>query len=244
MPLIGTPVMIMTNRPAALLRNGFSIFPCKGKVPMTKHGVKDASNDLTVVMDWLNRLHPTHWAVACGEPSGIVVVDVDVKEQPLLTTMRELFELGIPDNNVVSTPSGGLHLYCQYMPGLSNKVRLLGKPVDIRTDGGYVIACGPGYNLLKWDGHLADVPNWVVTACKPKPITYVSTGEPCSNPLIMAECMRKVGEGGRNHQLFQLACWCLRENGDLTALAQAASEQGLPNWEIKRTINSARRAQS
>jgi len=231
-------------RPADLLKAGFQIFPCKGKVPMTKHGVKDASDDPDVVMAWQTRLQPTHWAVACGKASGIVVIDVDVGEEPLLATLRKLYELGFLDNNVVSTPSGGLHVYCEYWPGLKNKVRLLKMPVDIRTDGGYVIASGPGYRVLDWDGNFGMVPEWIIEACKPKQVSISQRAAAAvirpGDAGVMAREMLKVGEGSRNHQLFRLACWAIRDGGDLNALASAAAQTGLPQWEINMTINSAR----
>ena len=230
------------SRPAQLLHDGFAIFPCHGKVPITKNGVKDATTDFNEVYAWI-RLNPNStWGVACGERSDIVVLDVDVCDRPIGQTLCDLYGRGMPDTNVVRTPSGGLHFYCKYQPGLKNKVRLSGLPLDIRTDGGYVIAYGPGYERVRWDAKFQPVPEWVVDLCKPKPISVRAAPKPVSGDgTIMAKRMLNAAEGSRNHSLFSLACWAYRDGGNIQALAQAAEQVGLPQWEIRRTLESARR---
>ena len=228
------------TRPADLLHSGFAIFPCSGKVPLTEHGVNDATKSFDEVFAWI-RLSPNcNWGIACGEQSGITVVDVDTSDVPISQTLRDLYKLGVPDGNVVRTPSGGLHLYTRHRAGLSNKVRLLGKPVDIRTTGGYVIGVGPGYDRITWNNKFEECPEWIVEACRPKPIVHRDVVL-SKNPQIMARLMREASEGERNHKLFKLACWAVRDGGDLNSLQQAALDVGLPHYEVERTINSARR---
>lgn len=61
---------------------GWHIFPCKPlqKVPATLHGVKDATTDPDKIRAWWNRWPEANIGLACGEASGVYVVDVDVDE--------------------------------------------------------------------------------------------------------------------------------------------------------------------
>ena len=54
------------------------MFPCKGKVPLTGNGCKDATTDTEKLLAW-ERLWPdANWAIATGSASDrLLVVDVD-----------------------------------------------------------------------------------------------------------------------------------------------------------------------
>ena len=245
MRLISTNTLTMKSRPAELLHSGFAIFPCHKKIPVTKHGVKDATTSFDEVFAWI-RIYPNaFWGIACGERSGIVVLDVDLSDVPMAKTLAELGRKGMPGQNVVRTPSGGYHFYCAWQPGLRNKVRLGGLPLDIRTDGGDVIGHGKGYDRVRWTGKFEPVPDWVVEECKPKPISVRAAPKPVSGDGTMqANLMMRAREGERNHKLFSLACWAFDSGGDLDALADAAKRVGLSDFEIRRTLDSARRQTS
>lgn len=54
---------------------------CKpGKHPLTKNGVKDATLDPSAIREWWSRWPQANIGIACGEKSGIFVLDVDMKE--------------------------------------------------------------------------------------------------------------------------------------------------------------------
>lgn len=70
-------------------------------------------------------------AIVTGKLSNLSVVDVDVHKGGKTD--------GLPPTLVSKTQSGGWHYYYRYLPGLPNKADI--KPgVDIRSEGGYVIA--------------------------------------------------------------------------------------------------------
>ena len=50
-----------------------------GKHPRTKHGLKDASDDIDTISYWNSEFPRANWAVRTGIESQILVVDVDVK---------------------------------------------------------------------------------------------------------------------------------------------------------------------
>lgn len=71
-------------------------------------------------------------AVITGAISGLVVVDIDFKNGA-----EDICKDIIAPK--VRTPSGGLHYYFAYEEGIKNSVGIV-KGVDIRADGGYVVA--------------------------------------------------------------------------------------------------------
>ncbi|KKK61234.1 hypothetical protein LCGC14_3016340, partial [marine sediment metagenome] len=59
---------------------GWKILPIvpKQKVPLTAHGVKDATDHPDTIRAWWEHWPDANIAVACGRASGVYVVDVDV----------------------------------------------------------------------------------------------------------------------------------------------------------------------
>ena len=62
---------------------GWHIHPLvpRQKVPITTHGVKDATTDEKQIRAWWKKWPDANIAVACGEKSRIYVVDVDKSEK-------------------------------------------------------------------------------------------------------------------------------------------------------------------
>lgn len=75
--------------------------------------------------------------IVTGQISGITVIDFDVKSGGLET----LKTLKMPVTVIVKTGSGGFHYYYKYSPLHKNGTGIM-KGVDIRNDGGEVVAPG------------------------------------------------------------------------------------------------------
>jgi putative DNA primase/helicase len=170
----------MSNLGTALscaLERGWRIFPCqwrgKGrKTPLTPRGCLDASNDPDHIIEWWTRWPDALIGLATGTPSGVVVLDVDVKHPPIngFETLDELGFAILPDGPMAHTESGGLHLYFDSGPhDIRNTQgatgRGIGRGLDWRGTGGYVIVPSPKSGYW-WDPHqnfdtvpLAPVPN-------------------------------------------------------------------------------------
>lgn len=223
------------------------------KRPASAHGCKDATRDKSVVSRW-----PTdcNIGIASGHPFAdgqLLVFDADTKQGEQLLRWYGL----VP--TVVTRK--GWHAYTIAPSGMqfSNKVRAL-SGVDIRTMGGYLLA--PGSVV---EGHRYAFVGPVQTApasllCKvekqePLPVVRVEPryGEPTRKGLgalkKVARDLASVGPGARNQTLFNDTCWLYRlalegevsmtdVDGFVTA---AASGLGLPQWEIRRTLASARK---
>ena len=125
-----------------------------GKHPLTAHGVKDADLGEKTIRTWWTNYPKANIGIATGAASGIVVLDVDPRHGGT-DSMHELKNhFGkLPDGPRVHTGGGGVHVYFSY-PGtaLKNKVGLFAG-VDVRADGGYVLAPGSNHKsgeIYRW----------------------------------------------------------------------------------------------
>lgn len=114
---------------------------CKGKHPRTPNGVKGASKDPGTVRGWWQKWPGANIGVACGEASGLVVLDVDKDHGGAATIQRLQGDLGeLPRGPIAETGGGGWHCLFKH-PGhpVPNRVGR-GAGLDVRADGGYVVA--------------------------------------------------------------------------------------------------------
>jgi putative DNA primase/helicase len=160
------------------------VFPVSvEKWPLTEHGLLDATRDPEIIAAWRRRWPKALFAIATGEPSGVVALDIDMG--PGVNGFDALeYDIGIsthPETPTAHTPAGGCHLLFKW-PGRFVKTIAgkLGTGLDIRGDGGsLILPPGPGRS---WDPHLgpktplADMPDWMVLA-EPEP-TIVSAAAP------------------------------------------------------------------
>jgi hypothetical protein len=142
------------------------------KIPAVRDWEHQASTCPERIRDlWTARLQrygrhvraPFNVGIACG-PSGLVVMDLDLAKPDqdrtgwpqqwlsraitsgadVLTTLADRAEHIIPDTYAVATASGGRHLYFTAPNGvrLRNSAGHLGPMIDVRGEGGYVVAAG------------------------------------------------------------------------------------------------------
>lgn len=134
------------------MTKGFSVIPVgSDKRPLINwREFQDRIADMDEIEAWFKKWPDAGIGIVTGAISGITVVDIDVKETPHMKPED------FPETYTVTTPSGGSHLYYEYQTGIKNVARgydhLPG--VDIRNDGGYVVAPpSHGYEIVqgaKW----------------------------------------------------------------------------------------------
>jgi len=194
---------------------GLEIFPCNSnkKSPLTKHGFKDASADEQVINNWWNKHPDANIGLPTGKVNNLVVVDVDVKNDAGgIDSLKQLQdECGKFDTRVVHTPSGGLHFYFSYPQGVDTiKNRTNMKPgIDIRADGGYVIAPGSSidgnyYNFKDKDKEIAELPRKLFEMLI-NDKNSINTDFDMEKEVSAGEVMFGVEQGSRNHSVFRLA---------------------------------------
>lgn len=122
-----------------LAARGFSIFPADAlKKPLVKWRTA-ATTDPEQIRRWWDEHPGAIPALPCGEMNGVAVLDLDRHEvdKDGVAAMAD-----VEATFTVETPSGGRHLYYQHVSGLSNAASHLPPGVDVRGEGGYVIAPG------------------------------------------------------------------------------------------------------
>jgi putative DNA primase/helicase len=249
-----------------LVQFGWRVFPLGPglkipAVPASKggRGCLDATDDEEQLAAWHRAYPSANVGLACGDASGIIVVDFDPRNGSddtvkFLASRKQFF----PPTVEVRTWSGGRHLYYRWEPEIKNSKSKRGRGIDIKTTGGYVVA-PPSWirdpetkkeGRYEWvrsplGPELPRLPRWAVEALKVKPqvpvlhkkTNYDGDLEPV---LKYIEC---APQGQRNNILFWGACRAAEsgtEEGNLRgALLTAATNTGLPKVEAEKTIASA-----
>ncbi|AQW52310.1 bifunctional DNA primase/polymerase [Streptomyces violaceusniger] len=218
---------------------------------------------------------PFNVGIATG-PSGLVVVDLDLPKHKGkgsadtpsgVTTFAALCERAghpVPTTLTVRTASGGQHLYFTAPEGarLGNSAGRLGKRIDTRAWGGYVVAPGSttsgGPYVVTDAAPVAPLPGWLYALLAPRQAAravidpssvrtaYRSSRYASTALTAETAAVQHAGEGERNATLLRAAralgrfiAW-----GDLPrsvveeALQEAGAWAGLPDAECRTTIRS------
>ena len=133
---------------------GIPVFPCEagGKRPLTTDGFLEATIDGARIRGWWGRWPNANVAIPTGERSGLLVLDVDAGEGTDSMALLELSRGQPPKTSCAATGGGGVHLYFRhpsvqelraaglYTQQVRNSQGLLGDGLDVRGEGGYVVA--------------------------------------------------------------------------------------------------------
>lgn len=186
---------------------GWQVFPVKAmdKTPLVKWA-DVATTELNMLYGWLEHYPDMNIGLATGKRSGIFVLDVDVSHDGFqsLETLEKQYG-ALPKTPVVQTGGGGRHYFFSHpeveIRNVQNSGKL-GKGLDIRGDGGYVVAAGSIHkngNPYKWlippsQVELANAPQWMIDLLlSSAPVKVYQPGEPV------------IPNGGRNNTLTSLA---------------------------------------
>lgn len=247
-------------------RRGYPVFALapRQKEPATRHGVHDATSD-PLAIDAMWSAEPTrNVAIATGAASGIIVLDVDGDHGAASLAELERVHGPLPLTPVVET-GHGQHLYFAAPNGkqIRNSAGKLAAGLDVRGDGGYVVAppsVHPSGHCYRWlDGQRIDqlappsMPEWLLDLIVRSPKrTLVAISAAPTNSYARSALERECGavattaEGYRNPRLneaaFKLgqlvAGGALDEHVVRAGLLAAARGCGLGEQEAERTIAS------
>ncbi|MET0650197.1 MAG: bifunctional DNA primase/polymerase [Pyrinomonadaceae bacterium] len=192
-----------------------------GKHPRTRKGLKDASTDEAQIRRWWELYPLAGVGLAMGRKSGLVALDVDPRSGGD-ASLCELIEAHgeLPTTLEAVTGGGGSHIFFAH-PGVSfkNSSSVLGEGLDVKTDGGYVVAApslhasGKRYSW-RTRRSPASMPGWLLKL-------LTTEKAPAPAPAKAAAPRRAPATTGagsiiphhsRNSQLFRLAC-ALRGDG-------------------------------
>lgn len=227
---------------------------CKspGKHPMTKHGFKNATDDLDILLEFFRKHPDANIGIATGQVSKIVVVDVDPQNGGNATFGKfNLTEEDLKDVPMVHSGGGGRHFYYRYPPSGMPKVAQLGPGVDLKHDGGYIIA-PPSRHIsggtYHWDASrpilsVEQVPEFPQKLLDLIPKRTPATKRSVSEALWLD---RTIEEGRRNTALFKIAVCHVKLGVPVRVLAsnmysqnEARCDPPLPMDEVKSIIKNS-----
>lgn len=240
---------------------GIAVFPLrpKTKTPYGRTvGLKMASADVGLTRDrWAgvarlplkpdaeNRAEVTagpsaNVAIATGAPAGFWVLDEDGPDAAAWIAAREAEHGALPDTVEQQTARGRHRCFAfdaaAQAAGIGNRSALSGAPIDVRGDGGYIVAppsihpgdpkkgVPPGW-VYRWrPGHapgemaFASAPAWLIDLVKPPapepapaPRPHVrieGRASPYGEAALTRACAEIMGAkvGGRDTALYRNAC--------------------------------------
>lgn len=203
----------------AYARKGWQVFAIrpKSKTPLTLHGFHDATTDPFTIRKWWAKNPACGVGIATGRKSNIIVLDVDPRNQGDETFESLELKYGDFPGTVESrTGGGGRHLIFQCPPGVWPGGKGLWQGIDIKADGGYIVAPhsvhptgfeyrwkeGKGPRIPGEEGGLdpAPCPTWLLKALQERLERRVAATKE-RHP----DDTDKFTEGSRNDALISLA---------------------------------------
>jgi putative DNA primase/helicase len=232
-------------------RLGWCVIPLRprDKRPLLPDWQNKATCDPLTVKGWWRRWPDANVGIATG--AGLLVLDVDATHDGFesLALLEDTYG-ALPDTPAVLTGSGGRHIYFRLPEGVTvrNSTGKLGPGLDVRGDGGYVVAPpsvhpnGTPYLWLEgqdpWTQVLADPPDWLLRLIA-QPPTKSETG---------GNGTGRIPEGRRNVTLASIAGSLRRRGLDERAIGAALSvinsttcDPPLPSAEVDTIARSIAR---
>jgi len=248
-------------------REGFPVLPVRprDKVPDTARGLHDATTDPATLARLWQENPDRNVGIRTGQ--GVFVLDVDGADGEASLQALEVRCGPLPET-VESTTGRGRHLYFRHPAEVTvkNSAAQLGPGLDVRGDGGYIVAppsFHPNGNRYGWrDGHridrrpIADAPPWLLDLVQRRVSPPPEPSGPAAPDRVTAYAQKALGEelsavasapeGQRNDCLnraaFSLgqlvATGALDRRTVERALIGAAQAAGLDRTETERTIRS------
>jgi hypothetical protein len=147
---------------------GWPVFPLKpqSKKPATLHGLHDATTNPATLHRWFARGFPYNVAIRTGAPSGVFILDID-GELGAANLRKMESEHGALPATLISTTANGRHLWLTAATPIPCSIGKVAPGLDIRGDGGYVVAppsVHPNGTIYKWVNDLPPAParDWLV----------------------------------------------------------------------------------
>jgi hypothetical protein len=231
-------------------------------------GVHWATRDAAQIMRWWAADPGANIGVATGEPSSLVVADLDTKRDDGRAQFWQLLtgsQLAMSWEASAKTPSGGWHVWMRTHPGMpvTRERRAILPGVDIKGSGGYVVAApsrlaladkaGPFTVGYSWHGQACPcaaplAPAWMAGWLASAPAAGSSGGGDLGNVPDLEEAeLRGFEPGTRNISFYLAACsMYARHWPDDAVLRRLAviwgktEQQGMSWSEVTRAAASAK----
>ena len=240
----------------ALANRGLAVFPVDPmtKAPKTRHGCKDATRTEASIIQLWRKWPAAGIGVATGKPSGIVAIDIDPSNGGEDGFADLAGEIGAPGRTVqVLTPRGGYHLWFKAPAvAVACSAGKLAPGVDIRGDGGYVVAPpttrpdGSGWRWAPGSAPLAELqPEWLEALTQASPPPTADGHLPRSSDSWVQMLASGIPNGRRNQDLAAIFGHMLARNLDVHLAAhllhlvnKSACNPPLDGLEVEKIVAS------
>jgi len=257
----------MVERALAYIELGWAVFQLapNTKVPFKgSASFKDANRDPEVIKRWWADNPDANIGIATGAASGrLAVVDIDVKDGAKgIESFQKLS--GMTSTLRAQTPTGGWHDYYLAPSPMRSKNGLL-PGIDIKADGGYVVAPGSridgkDYEWLDPEAHIMALPESVLalmcdnngaksSISTPLPDEAIPRGERNTTLTSLAGTMRRRGMSPGSIEAGLLAdnsnrCSSPLPESEVRRIAESVSRYPpAPDWLEKNSFKPAILAQ-
>ena len=237
--------MTKLDHALALAAQGFKVFPIapgKKAPPLLNGWPQKATDDPEEIRQFWLVVPDANVGIHC---EGLLVIDVDYAKggDDSLAFLRMTEDT--PDTLVAATPTGGSHHFYRLPEGhagVLNSVEALGKGLDIRSTGGYVVAAGSEVTagLYAWQDvatPIAPAPQWLVDRLGAPPVKAAAPLErvadapesafEAAQTWLDAQGGAVEGDGGDIHT-FAVACG-LRDRG----VSESQALDLMVDWDSK-----------
>ena len=219
---------------------GWKLFPLvpRSKHPLIKNWPEVATSEIGQITKWWSRWPQANIGLLCGQASGVVVVDVDLRSCGAETWAAFLDVQGRIDTLEAMSGSGGSHHFFQAPEHLIAKGKL-GPGVDLQGERSYLVLtpsthpCGNPYEWVTAGISPAPLPGWLLDLW-PRPNQRKSV-PPLSDTIL---------RGHRNASLTSLGGSMRRRGASEGAIAAALLVENnrclppLPEAEVRGIASS------
>jgi len=237
--------MNMIDEALSYADNGWCVLPLAGKVPLTPHGVTDASADLERIRSWWSCWPDAN--IGASVPANLLVLDIDPRNG------GDVADLGALPSTLTcwsGRGDGGRHLYFLRPHGPTTSTRLPAG-IDLKVSGYCVVPPSvhpEAVGVYEWEHHpVAQVPAHLRELLRPAPRRHHQQhvrGRRGGAGRHLLEFVAAQPWGNVNRGLHWAACRAADDGllDDLAdALVTAAVVAGHPEPGARRTVESARK---
>ncbi len=220
------------------LRCGFSVIPLQSKgkkpvIPSWREFQKRLPTEEELA-SWFWNGSRNNIGIVSGAISRLAILDADSVE------VVEWCETSLPQTPTVKT-ARGRHYYFKYKPGLKNSVNVNRLKLDVRGEGGYVVAppseheTGAVYHWVE-DRSLDDLPL--------ANLSKIILAKPCLDKTPIKELLEGIPAGQRNDSLARITGAMFAKGLDydetlnLCLAWNPRNSPPLPEQEVKTTVES------
>ena len=232
---------------------GLAVFPVlpSSKRPATKHGLKDATTDISTIRSGWYSNPMFNIGMSTGSVSGgVVVIDIDVDPDSgkdgfeyLNKWEREHGEL--PETVTSITGRGGRHMFYRVRDKITNTTNE-DYGIDLRGDGGYVMmppSIHPNGTIYQWEN---DPEDFSIAWADDNVLAFMESVRPRASAGQRFELKSEIRSGNRNGELFKYAA-SMQSRGysdaEIATLVRKANDERckpkLSDAEVEKIINSA-----